>query len=264
MTRDKGILHPTRARERFTIDRLPFEGPLAHAIEHVWIIRWNLPEGESYETEVLPYPAINIVFQDGKSIVAGVGTKKFTQRLTGRGVVVGVLFKPVHAYAFFGRPLGAFTDKYTPLAMLWSAYDDGFAEELLTSDNTKIMVSLERLLLAQKLHEDIMIEPMNEIVERIAQDQSLRKVGDVASRANVGNRRIEQLFYKYVGMPPKLVINRFRMQEIASRMHSQPNVRLTDLALEFGYSDQSHFTRDFKRIIGCTPAQYTQSQQVEQ
>ena len=31
---------------------------------------------------------------------------------------------------------------------------------------------------------------------------------------------------------------------------------LASLALQAGFSDQSHFTRAFKRHTGCTPAQY--------
>ncbi len=33
----------------------------------------------------------------------------------------------------------------------------------------------------------------------------------------------------------------------------------TSLALELGYSDQSHFIRDFKVMVGMTPAKYFES-----
>lgn len=260
MTQDKGILHPVEARGHFSINRVPFEGRLARYIEHVWIIRWNLPAGELYETEVLPYPAVNIVFQGQASTIAGVGTKKFTRPLKGHGVVIGVLFKPAWAYVFLRRPLGSLTDSYMPLESVWPEYDTDFTAKLLLCSDSEIKVRLERALLAQEPYFDAMVDQMSQIVNRIEQNRSLRKVADVAKLAKVSNRRLEQLFYEYVGMSPKLVIGRFRIQEVADRLHKDPQIRLTDVAHEFGYSDQSHLTRDFQRIIGCTPTEYIRRQ----
>lgn len=257
MTKDKGVLHPTEASKHFSIDRIPFVGDLARYIEHAWIIRWDLPGEETYETEVLPYPAVNIVFLNGTASIAGIGTKKFTQQLKGWGVIVGVLFKPAWAYAFLQRPLGELTDTYTPLETAWPAYNPGFAAQLLAcDDNDEIMRRLQILLRAQSPAFSQAIDTVSKLVERIANDTTLKKVMDVAKASNLSERRLEQLFYEYVGMSPKLVINRFRIQEIADRLARDPGISLTELAYEFGYSDQSHFTRDFRRIIGYTPTEY--------
>ena len=34
------------------------------------------------------------------------------------------------------------------------------------------------------------------------------------------------------------------------------NVRLVDIALSSGFSDQSHFSRSFKRVTGMTPTDF--------
>ena len=36
----------------------------------------------------------------------------------------------------------------------------------------------------------------------------------------------------------------------------QPKANLTDLAYEFGYSDQAHFIHDFKAFTNKTPSEY--------
>jgi AraC-like DNA-binding protein len=54
----------------------------------------------------------------------------------------------------------------------------------------------------------------------------------------------------------KWVINRYRLHEALERLHMGASVNWTDLALELGYFDQSHFIRDFRSLVGYSPVQY--------
>ena len=40
------------------------------------------------------------------------------------------------------------------------------------------------------------------------------------------------------------------------RLQSEPQVPLSHVALGAGYSDQSHFSNEFRMLTGCTPRQY--------
>jgi AraC-like DNA-binding protein len=72
----------------------------------------------------------------------------------------------------------------------------------------------------------------------------------------LSKRPLQQLFNEYVGVGPKWVINRYRLHEVIERMAAQGPVSWTELALELGYFDQAHFIRDFKALVGCSPAAY--------
>lgn len=52
---------------------------------------------------------------------------------------------------------------------------------------------------------------------------------------------------------------RLRIQYACSRM-KDPETRLSDLALECGFADQTHFSRVFKRFTGMTPAAFRRTQ----
>jgi AraC-like DNA-binding protein len=72
-------------------------------------------------------------------------------------------------------------------------------------------------------------------------------------------RTLQRLFATYVGVSPKWVIQRYRLHEAAEQLAADPSINQASLAAELGYSDQAHFVRDFKRIVGMTPAAYAKN-----
>lgn len=60
---------------------------------------------------------------------------------------------------------------------------------------------------------------------------------------------------RYLGRNPGELRREFRLQKAMSLVTAS-RLRLSDVALQCGYSDQSQFTRSFKRLTGSTPAAY--------
>jgi AraC-like DNA-binding protein len=52
---------------------------------------------------------------------------------------------------------------------------------------------------------------------------------------------------------------RYRLQEAADQLACREIVNLPQMALDLGYFDQAHFIKDFKMIVGRTPAEYARS-----
>jgi len=61
-------------------------------------------------------------------------------------------------------------------------------------------------------------------------------------------------------MPPKWVIERYRMLEALDEMNSDTHVDIAELALKLGYSDQAHFSNQFKAITNFSPSSYQKKQ----
>src|SRR5262245_30734710 len=38
------------------------------------------------------------------------------------------------------------------------------------------------------------------------------------------------------------------------RLHQDAKINVTELAMELEYFDQAHFIRDFRKLVGCSPA----------
>jgi AraC-like DNA-binding protein len=72
----------------------------------------------------------------------------------------------------------------------------------------------------------------------------------------MNKRTLQRLFAKYVGVSPKWVIQRYRLHEAAEQLAAGSSIGQAALAADLGYSDQAHFVRDFKSVVGMTPLAY--------
>jgi methylphosphotriester-DNA--protein-cysteine methyltransferase len=94
---------------------------------------------------------------------------------------------------------------------------------------------------------------VNEACRIAEQEASVVRAVDLAARVHVSPRTLERVVRRTVGMTPKWLIECRRLQEAATRLYSEPGTDLSDLAVELGYADHAHFSRQYKRILGETP-----------
>ncbi len=71
--------------------------------------------------------------------------------------------------------------------------------------------------------------------------------------AQVSPRTVERHFTRITGRSPRQVRQIARAREAAARLRT--GEAIADVAYELGYADQSHLTRDVKRLTGYTPAE---------
>lgn len=80
-------------------------------------------------------------------------------------------------------------------------------------------------------------------------------VSDLAEAAGMSVVQLERTSRKILGLTPKQLIMRFRLEE-ALRLLTMSDDTLADVATACGYYDQSAFTRHFRRVTATTPASY--------
>lgn len=77
---------------------------------------------------------------------------------------------------------------------------------------------------------------------------------DLAAVANVTPYHVLRVFKQQFGIPPHAYLMQFRIQQARKLLaHGMP---LALVAAETGFTDQSHFTKVFKRMVGVTPGQF--------
>jgi AraC-like DNA-binding protein len=76
---------------------------------------------------------------------------------------------------------------------------------------------------------------------------------DLAARANMSPYYFHRVFCRATGMPPHAYQIHLRIMRAKLLLKRWP---IASVAALTGFVDQSHFTRQFKRLVGVTPAQY--------
>lgn len=256
----KGVLDPALAAQRLRIDRYPPAPDLKYFVDYFWVVEWDLRGQEPHVQKTLPYPCVHLVFEANKTAIFGVPNGVFERRLEGAARAFGVRFRPGGFRGILGGPVLTLTGRIIPLTGIYD-FDVGAAEaEVLgaAEDADRIRIT-ERLLRTRMPAPDDTVDLVHGIVERIANDRDINRVDELAAQLSLGERALQRLFNDYVGVSPKWVIRRSRLHDAAARLANDEDVNLTQLAADLGYSDQAHFTRDFKALVGRSPSDYRRS-----
>ncbi len=226
---------------------------LAPWVEHYWWVRWDVAEPQT--AEVLSYPSVHVTFEGQAAHIVGVVRQKFTRRLEGCGRIFAVKFRPGMFRPWFGAPVVRLTDRTPALGGQLGAPAARLLAELLAEagDIARAKV-LESHLREHLPPPDAEADLARELVERVRSERELTSVAELARVSGLGVRALQRLFRDYVGVGPKWVVRRFRLQEAAELLATERSVG--DIAAALGYFDQAHFVRDFRAVVGEAPSEY--------
>ncbi|MFS2221698.1 helix-turn-helix domain-containing protein [Pantoea sp. B65] len=94
------------------------------------------------------------------------------------------------------------------------------------------------------------------IIRTILQQRGNIRVGQLEALTGYTCRTIQRQFRQDTGMSPKAFGRIMRCQAALNTLHQRGNISFSNLALDLGFSDQSHFLREFKKLVSTTPLDY--------
>lgn len=193
--------------------------------------------------------------------------------------LIGVRFKPGGALPFITSSLHEFTGRRVPLPLLWGGLAHRMGIVVRSATFSERVPALENCLRGRMWQQQSAasgrhattareVALVSQAIAHFAQDAGVR-VSDVAATLGVGERRLERMFNRAVGVPPK-VFHRMRRCCEAARLirhasveHSHTTLKRnvaprnwSAIAADAGYADQAHFIREFRALTGVTPVAY--------
>lgn len=263
-----GLLRPDELARHVEVVRRPSGLEASRWVENSWSLRWDLPEGRRFLSQVLPHPTCSLTIELGDAprpevppgqtlVITGVVTRRFDVDVRGWGRVVGLRFRPGGLAALSGHSAASWTDRVVPAsAVLPEDTCETLRDPNLAADPAAWAAVAESSLVSHAPGSDARYDHLLEIVAEMLADRSLLTVVDVAKRHGVTPRTLQRLFNHYVGVGPKWVLARYRMHDLVSEIDAGYTGSITDLAHRFGWYDQAHLTRDFTALVGMTPGEY--------
>jgi AraC-like DNA-binding protein len=258
----KGLVDPAGAARRIRLATFPPSAPLAPFVDYYWLVAWDLAGQPAQLQRVLPYPNAHLVFDQGQSAIHGVVRGAFVRKVEGAGRVLGVRFKPGGLRPFIGHPMARLADRTAPLDELLKVGTlDAERRVLGQQDELAMVGAAEAMLMAVLPAVDPRALLAAQAVHAAAAANGPLCAHALGAQLGIEERSLQRLFSNYVGVSPKWVIQRFRLQEATWRLGAHAPADLAALAAELGFFDQAHLTRNFTKLVGMSPLAYWKSQQ---
>ncbi|MDW5610596.1 helix-turn-helix domain-containing protein [Mycolicibacterium sp. D5.8-2] len=259
----RGVVGRPASSSVFDLRRWAADGRTGRYVEHFWSVAWDLRGRDPFDTSVITFPAMHITREWGEdgarhgfplpnTLVHGVVEQVFRTTISERGWVVGARFRPGGFTARFGGDASTMTGRIQPVDDL----SDVFGGPVLVPDDVDAAAAEFDRLIAHGAEPDDTYRALAAVVDRIRDDSGIHRVEQVMSHSPWSVRTTQRVFRRYVGVPVKWVLCRYRLQNAALEIETDPAVDFADLAVRLGWYDQAHFINDFRAMLGSTPGEY--------
>ena len=188
----------------------------------------------------------------------GQATSSYEISITGKFKTIGVYFYPNGLKAIFGLDADALTDSCIDPSQISSGHGFDICEQLLNADSThqQIEIICAYLLGKIKTNGAAADHRIGYAINQFIGSDGNVSLSSLLSDLPISERNFERRFRQQVGITPKLFQRICQFQATLASLENGYYSKLSDIAFENGYADQSHFIRSFKEFAGISPGQY--------
>jgi AraC-like DNA-binding protein len=238
-------------------------GPQAALVQRFWIPVWSVPPGQEAVQRVLQYPVCLVVVAPDYARFYGVVSGLSTTTLTGDGWAVGVMLTPAAGALVAGGPVSAYTDRFVDVGDVLG--DDGarltarVRAAMAGDPHSPAAHAAARAAYDDALRRFLPVDDEGLLVDRVVAlvewRPDLTRVDRLCEETGLSERALQRLVSRRLGLTPKWLVQRRRLQEAAGRLRER-TATVAEVAAALGYADQPHLTRDFARVTGMTPGEF--------
>jgi AraC-like DNA-binding protein len=200
-------------------------------------------------------PDMQIDGQSTGSFAAGVWDRPTVTGHFGEQAGYQLYLDLLGARRVLGMPAAQLANRLVALEDVVGGFAAELTERLADAPDATERHAVAQRLLARRLREDHATAP--EVAYALARLRATRgaaRVESLAAEVGWSRRHLAARFRDTVGLPPKAVGRLIRVEHAARRVRA--GHPLADIAYGAGYADQSHFTRDFRELVGCAPTEF--------
>ncbi|WP_372410479.1 helix-turn-helix domain-containing protein [Streptomyces luteireticuli] len=190
------------------------------------------------------------------SLVRGPSTRATVVEQVGREYGMMIQLTPPGAHALFGLPLHEVTDRSVGLDTLLGTDARRLAEQLAEAPDWPTRFRLLDGYLLRRIHDGPEpAAPVGWAWQRLTRLSGDVRIGTLADEVGWSRQHLNARFHEELGLPPKAVARIARLQKTLSFVNRAGPISWADAAAACGFTDQSHLSRDFRLLTGCTPTE---------
>ncbi|WP_143308474.1 AraC family transcriptional regulator [Chitinophaga vietnamensis] len=190
----------------------------------------------------------------GNAFVAGTMTR--FQDLVHRPqcIMIGIRFLPGGLNAFTRLPLQEITDDMVLLRDVTTKWEAKLAPVLSSGKSMEEKIQyIEHFLLQHLPSANVIHQRINATITHIRSTAGTAPIDDLAAMACMSRRHYERCFLQHTGVSPKMFSRTVRFLAVRQQLKQGRHQTLLELALDNGFYDHSHLTREFTAFAGYTP-----------
>lgn len=174
--------------------------------------------------------------------------------------IIGYFFHPFSMPALFNVSVHDLNQSDIELVN-WNPHKaNALRTQLMCAPTSAAKVEvLDHLLISQLKQQKKVCELVKQATEMIMQNSNHEIITNLLTRLNINERTFQRMFKKFVGVTPSHYRRICQFHSSFDQVRSRDFEKLTDVAFENGFADQSHFTRSFKEFTNTTPKDYLKS-----
>ena len=161
--------------------------------------------------------------------------------------VFAIRFYAWGAYPFAEDSLTDTLNKYCGLPSRFRRLDEILRPQLLEKQTLEERIAIAEDIFQRQLSKIRQNDNVDNAVKLILQQKGALSVNMLARECFISSRQQERIFREYIGITPKKLCNLIRYQCLWNEILSKPVFCIQDAVCRYGYTDQSHLMREFKR-----------------
>ena len=218
---------------------------------------FDLMFGISGEIEMINHKKDTYAFS--RIFIVGHQEGFFGIRIKPETCIFGVVFYPESFSKLFNFPLDEITNKGRSLdSELSIEYLSIYAQLQDNISNSSRVELLNQFSVKQLSQVDFSFSKFDQLIKTIRTGSGMLSVKDMVDQSNLSERSLQRKVKQLLGVGPKSYSSVMRINSVLAYMKAHPAANWQDILFQFGYYDQAHFIKDFKRYTGRTPRSFVQ------
>lgn len=244
---------------------------LGHYIESFWSYYFDAPSRSVSPSNIcIPKGTVELIFtlnggsaellQNGHwlpladVLLAGIQTAPSMWRACGGTEIFGIRIKPETFFKLFGISVAEIYQKHMSVHLVTGTKFNWLIDLIRQAKNTRERVAIAESFFYKKLalskHSNSLL---TEALRKIWAEEGNITTASLSKYVYIGERQLQRIFKNEVGISPKLYSRIIRFKMAYERASAGRPSAWTDVAYDYGYTDQAHFVKDFKCFTGVTP-----------